>query len=98
MRIWRNAHLATMADERLGIIEDGAVAVEDGRIAWVGRAVDAPAGEAVDCRSARRAAGLVDCRTHLVFGGDRAAECEQRLTGASHEAIARGGRGHPHRR
>jgi len=93
MRIWRHANLATMADERLGIIEDGAVAVEDGRIAWVGRAVDAPAGESVDCEGAWLLPGLIDCHTHLVFGGDRAAEYEQRLGGASYEEIARAGGG-----
>ncbi len=93
MRIWRNAQLATMADDRLGIIEDGAIAVEDGRIAWVGRAQDAPAGESVDCEGAWLLPGLIDCHTHLVFGGDRAAEYEQRLAGASYEEIARAGGG-----
>lgn len=93
MRIWRNAHLATMADERLGIIEDGAVAVADGRIAWVGRGTEAPAGETVDCRGAWLLPGLIDCHTHLVFGGDRAAEYEQRLAGAGYEEIARAGGG-----
>ncbi|MCX7931964.1 MAG: imidazolonepropionase [Rhodovarius sp.] len=94
MRLLTGFHLATMADEGLGIIEDGAVAVEGGRIAWVGRAADAPA-----CRDVIRGEGewllpgLIDCHTHLVFAGDRAAEFEQRLAGASYEEIARAGGG-----
>jgi imidazolonepropionase len=93
MRVWHGVHVATMADDALGIIENAAVAVEGGRIAWVGRAADAPAGERVDGGGAWLLPGLIDCHTHLVFGGDRAAEYEQRLAGASYEEIARAGGG-----
>ncbi len=97
-RVWLNAHLATMdgpADEPLGVIEDGAVAAKGGRIAWVGRRQDLPASPAqvTDCHGAWILPGLIDCHTHLVFGGDRAAEFEMRLNGASYEEIARAGGG-----
>ncbi|NOG69863.1 imidazolonepropionase [Roseicella sp. DB1501] len=94
-RVWLNAHLATMQGEGLGLVEDGAVATRGGRIAWVGprAALPGPAAETVDCAGAWILPGLIDCHTHLVFGGDRAAEFEQRLEGASYEDIARAGGG-----
>jgi imidazolonepropionase len=97
-RIWLDAHLATMeggADDPLGRIEDGALAMKDGRIAWVGRRRDLPgsAAQVTECHGAWILPGLIDCHTHLVFGGDRAAEFEQRLAGASYEEIARAGGG-----
>jgi imidazolonepropionase len=94
-RVWLNAHLATMADDGLGLLEDGAVAARDGRIAWVGprAALPGPAAETTDCAGAWILPGLIDCHTHLVFGGDRAAEFEQRLAGATYEEIARAGGG-----
>lgn len=97
-RVWLNAHLATMdgpAEAPLGLIEDGAVAAKDGRIAWVGRRADlpGPAAETVDCGGAWILPGLIDCHTHLVFGGNRAGEFEQRLAGVSYEEIARAGGG-----
>jgi imidazolonepropionase len=97
-RVWLNAHLATMdgpPEAPLGIVEDGAVAMRDGSIAWAGRRADlpGPAAEVVDCAGAWVLPGLIDCHTHLVFGGNRAAEFEQRLAGASYEDIARTGGG-----
>lgn len=94
-RVWTNAHLATMADDGLGVVRDGAVAAKDGRIAWVGPRCDLPASAApvTDCGGAWVLPGLIDCHTHLVFGGDRAVEFEQRLAGATYEAIAREGGG-----
>ena len=94
-QVWLNCHAATMADAALGIVENAAVAVDDGRIAWVGRLADLPSGAARehDCGGAWLLPGLIDCHTHLVFGGDRAAEFEQRLGGASYEEIARAGGG-----
>ncbi|MBL6455083.1 imidazolonepropionase [Belnapia sp. T6] len=93
-RIWLNAHLATM-ESGLGIIEDGAVAARDGRIAWVGprAALPGPAAETVDCEGAWILPGLIDCHTHLVFGGDRAEEFERRLAGEDYAAILRAGGG-----
>ncbi|MCB1342064.1 MAG: imidazolonepropionase, partial [Pseudooceanicola sp.] len=89
-----NANLATMADGRYGLIPDGAIVVEDGRIAWVGSRSDAPdAGEAVDLGGRLVTPALIDCHTHLVHGGNRAREFELRLQGASYEEIARAGGG-----
>jgi len=96
-RIWFNARLATLAGRDLGIIENGAVAAKDGRIAFAGPAQDLPSGwdaaERIDCEGRWITPGLVDCHTHLVYGGDRAHEFELRLKGASYEEIARAGGG-----
>lgn len=97
-RVWTDAHVATMVardGDPLGIIEDGAIAAKDGRIAWVGRRRDLPDGAAVTtrCDGAWILPGLIDCHTHLVFAGDRAREFELRLEGASYEAIAKAGGG-----
>ncbi len=94
----RDVQLATMrADSAaFGIIEDAAIAVCDGRIAWLGPASELPAGTARETHPANGqwlTPGLIDCHTHLVFGGNRAAEFEQRLAGASYEDIARAGGG-----
>jgi len=96
--IWRNARLATLAPERsgLGEVEDGLIACNGGRIIYAGPAEDAPALEAraeIDCEGRWITPGLIDCHTHLVFGGDRAHEFELRLAGASYEEIARAGGG-----
>ncbi len=98
-RVWRNARLATL-DERLpglGIVEIGAIAVEDGRIAFAGPESELPAAfagaETVDCEGRWITPGLIDCHTHLVHAGDRAHEFELRLSGASYEEIARAGGG-----
>jgi len=97
-RLWRNTRLATLAPGMpgLGVVERGAVASLDGRIAWVGPEADAPAfeaGETVDCEGRWITPGLIDPHTHMVFGGDRAHEFELRLAGASYEEIARAGGG-----
>jgi imidazolonepropionase len=97
--IWCNARLATLAGEggNLGIVEGGAVAAKDGRIAFAGSAEDLPNGwdatERIDCEGRWITPGLVDCHTHLVYGGNRAHEFELRLNGASYEEIARAGGG-----
>ncbi len=95
-RLWRDARLATMAGNGLGIVEDGVVAASGGRILYAGSAADAPAfdperAETLDGRWITP--GLIDCHTHLVHGGDRAHEFELRLAGASYEEIARAGGG-----
>jgi len=97
-RIWRNARLMTIAPGRegLGLVDDGLVACRDGVIAYAGSAADAPALdglEIIDCQRRWITPGLIDCHTHLVYAGDRAAEFEQRLNGVSYEAIARAGGG-----
>ncbi|QIB35474.1 imidazolonepropionase [Ancylobacter pratisalsi] len=97
-RVWRGATLATLDPARpgLGVVEDGLIAASDGRIAYAGPALDAPAFEAdevIDCEGRWITPGLIDCHTHLVFGGNRAHEFELRLAGASYEEIARAGGG-----
>ncbi len=93
--VWVNANLATMRDDALGLIEDGAIAAKDGVIAWIGPCAALPnhAAPVTDCAGAWILPGLIDCHTHLVFGGNRSAEFEQRLAGASYEEIARAGGG-----
>ncbi|MES2987844.1 MAG: imidazolonepropionase [Pseudomonadota bacterium] len=93
-RLWTNARLATMTGDGLGVIEDGAVACRDGRIAYVGPSDGAPdAAETVDCEGRWITPGLIDCHTHLVHAGDRAGEWAKRLEGVSYEEIARAGGG-----
>lgn len=95
--LWRNASLATMAGSGLGIVERGAVAVVDGRIAFAGPEAELPAEHrdlpVTDCGGGWILPAFVDCHTHLVFAGTRAREFEMRLDGASYEAIARAGGG-----
>ncbi len=96
---WINARLATMAagaDQPYGAVEDGLIAARDGRILYAGPRCEAPALAArktVDCAGRWITPGLIDCHTHLVYGGDRAHEFELRLQGASYEEIARAGGG-----
>ncbi|ACL56047.1 imidazolonepropionase [Methylobacterium nodulans] len=97
-RLWHNARLATLAESRpgLGLVEDGVIAARDGRILHAGPTAEAPsfaARETIDCEGRWITPGLIDCHTHLVFGGDRAQEFEARLAGASYEEIARAGGG-----
>jgi imidazolonepropionase len=93
--LWRNLRLATMA-EGAEAVARGAVAAKDGRIAYAGPESGLPARDAarvVDGGGRWATPGLVDCHTHLVFGGDRAQEFAMRLAGASYEEIARAGGG-----
>jgi imidazolonepropionase len=98
-RIWHNARLATMRGDLpdLGVIEHGLIAARDGRIAFAGAHSGFPgvadAAEQTDCAGRWITPGLVDCHTHLVFGGNRAHEFELRLKGASYEEIASAGGG-----
>ncbi|GLS01969.1 imidazolonepropionase [Brevundimonas denitrificans] len=97
-RLITDCRLATMvADgEAYGTVDDGAILIESGRIVWAGARADLPAHEAIETdRLDGRwvTPGLVDCHTHLVFGGDRSGEFEQRLGGATYEEIARAGGG-----
>ncbi|MBL9009736.1 MAG: imidazolonepropionase [Alphaproteobacteria bacterium] len=95
-RVWTRARLAPMAAAGPWLIEDGIVAARGGRIVHAGPAAAAPrlqAAETIDCGGRLVTPGLIDCHTHLVFAGDRAAEFEKRIAGASYEEIARGGGG-----
>lgn len=94
----KNANVASMNGEKpYGLIENGALAMIDGQIDWVGEQANIPKKYSdfphhdVDGRLVTPA--LIDCHTHLVFGGDRAKEFEQRLLGVSYEKIARSGGG-----
>jgi imidazolonepropionase len=96
--VWRNARLATLDPGRpgLGVIAAGAIACHAGRIVFAGTAADLPACDPatiVDCEGRWITPGLIDCHTHLVHAGDRAAEFAQRLAGASYAEIARAGGG-----
>jgi imidazolonepropionase len=98
-RLLIECHVATMdpaVAAPFGAIEDGAIGIQDGRIVRVGRRVDLAGYQAASVEPLGGAwvtPGLVDCHTHLVFGGDRSGEFERRLQGASYEDIARSGGG-----
>ena len=97
-RLIIDCRLATMVEggAPYGAVEDGAILIRDGRIVWARARADLPAHEAAETdRLDGRwvTPGLVDCHTHLVFGGDRSGEFEQRLGGATYEEIARAGGG-----
>src|SRR5262245_19500806 len=97
-RLWTGARIATLDPARpgLGVIEDGSLAARDGRIVWVWPRQEQPnldARERIDLAGRWITPGLVDCHTHLVYGGNRAHEFELRLAGASYEEIARAGGG-----
>ena len=98
-RLLTDCHVATMdpaVPGAFGAIEDGAIGIQDGRIVRVGRRIDLAGyrAKAIEPQGgAWVTPGLIDCHTHLVFGGNRSAEFEQRLNGASYEEIARSGGG-----
>ncbi|GAB2849075.1 imidazolonepropionase [Pseudoduganella ginsengisoli] len=99
MALWdllvTNVHLATMVDG-YGELRDGAIAVKDGRIAWLGAAADADRAQAADVRDGAGCwltPGLIDCHSHIVHAGNRSDEFEARLNGATYEDIARAGGG-----
>jgi len=95
-RLWHGARLATMTGPGLGLIEDGIVATDGGRVLYAGPSSDAPSFEArerIDCEGRWITPGLIDCHTHLVYAGNRAREFELRLDGATYEDIAREGGG-----
>lgn len=103
--IWLNCKVATMqagAAQPYGLIDDAALVVNAGMLQWVGARSDLPtdllanSAQTHDVHNAKGALitpGLIDCHTHLVYGGNRAGEFEQRLNGASYEDIARAGGG-----
>jgi imidazolonepropionase len=74
---------ASLGDESLlGVLHDAALVIDDGRVAWVGPAAQAPAAdEHVDAAGRAVIPGFVDSHTHLVFAGDRAAEFAARMGG-----------------
>lgn len=93
-----NAQIVTLRDDHsYGLITNGAIAVEEEKIAWVGRGDAIPdpyrSKSVYDLAGKLVTPALIDCHTHVVFGGNRAAEFEQRLNGASYEEVARAGGG-----
>ncbi|MCX5545655.1 imidazolonepropionase [Paraburkholderia sp. CNPSo 3076] len=94
--LWQNLNLCPHGDPG-HVVENAAIAVEDGKIAWLGAAAGLPAPfsgwPSEDLGGAWVTPGLVDCHTHLVYGGQRADEFAQRLAGVSYEEIARQGGG-----
>jgi imidazolonepropionase len=114
MIIKHASQLLVVSDQSLGIIEDGAVVIEKGRVAWVGRTQDLqesgnqgiedsrvssnpgtlePSAPVIDATGCVVMPGFVDCHTHLVFGGYRDDEFEQRLQGRTYKEIAEAGGG-----
>lgn len=95
--LWRHARLATLAGSGWGLVDDGALLTEGDRLAWVGPQAALPAGLRPDAEhdlgGALVTPGLVDCHTHVVYGGERSREFERRLQGVSYEQIAREGGG-----
>ncbi len=97
-RVYWGCTAATMAgDTPYGLIEDAAIVTSTGRIVWVGRNRDVPDWCAhipnIGLGGALVTPALIDCHTHLVFGGDRSKEFAMRLSGATYEEIARAGGG-----
>ena len=100
--VWLNCKATTVqpgAAQPYGLIEDAALVVNGGLLQWVGSRSDLPAdllengAQTHDALGALITPGLIDCHTHLVYGGNRAGEFEQRLNGASYEDIAKAGGG-----
>lgn len=99
--LWINVNIAAMTGGGVayGAQPAAALAVEDGKIAWLGPQADLPGhadnlAETVhDCAGRWMTPGLIDCHTHLVFGGNRVKEFELRLKGASYEEISKAGGG-----
>jgi imidazolonepropionase len=95
-RLLVDCNIATLEGNGLGVIENGAVGIADGKIVRVGKRTELAGYRAkqVDALSgAWVTPGLVDCHTHLIFGGNRADEHAMRRAGASYEAIAKAGGG-----
>jgi imidazolonepropionase len=98
LTLWRHARIASFSGSQpWGWIEHGALLVQGAALAWVGEEAALPKGAPVsaehDVQGALITPGLIDAHTHLVYGGQRAAEFELRLQGASYEDIARAGGG-----
>lgn len=94
--LWHGAHVATMKNGQYSTIENAAIGVKNGHITWLGEASKLPkyhAQQEHDLGGGWVTPGLIDCHTHLVFGGNRAGEFEQRLNGVSYQEIAKQGGG-----
>jgi imidazolonepropionase len=100
-KLWTRVHLATLApiNTPYGAIHDGAIAVKNGKIVWLGREVDLPgppselAHQVLEMQGEWITPGLIDCHTHLVFAGQRADEFARKLQGESYASILASGGG-----
>ncbi|MGP9765490.1 imidazolonepropionase [Halomonas sp. AOP13-D3-9] len=96
-QLWHHCHAVTLEGGQYAIVRDAALIIEAGRIAWIGTEAqldsDAAFDEVRDLGGRWLTPGLIDCHTHLVFGGDRSNEFEQRLEGVSYSEIAKQGGG-----
>ena len=98
--LWLNINLATMTEAAAGYgeVTSAALAIADGKIVWLGKEADLPeyqksTVEIIDGQGKWLTPGLIDCHTHLVYGGNRANEFEMRLQGKSYQQIAQAGGG-----
>ena len=96
--LFKNATIATMTNQdSYGLIECGALYIRDGKIDWVGKESEIPSeflhSKSEDLEGRLVTPGLIDCHTHIVYGGNRSVEFEMRLNGASYEDVARAGGG-----
>ena len=96
--LFKNATIATMTNQgSYGLIEGGALYIRDGKIDWVGKVSEIPSeflhSKSEDLEGRLVTPGLIDCHTHIVYGGNRSVEFEMRLNGASYEDVARAGGG-----
>ena len=96
--LFKNATIATMTNQgSYGLIECGALYIRDGKIDWVGKISEIPSeflhSKSEDLDGRLVTPGLIDCHTHIVYGGNRSVEFEMRLNGASYEDVARAGGG-----
>lgn len=98
-RVYSGFNLLTFdesVDDQFGLIENGAVAVTGDRISWIGLVKDLPetgSAQRIEGNGQFLSPGLIDCHTHLVYGGSRADEWQRRLQGETYEEIARSGGG-----
>lgn len=94
--LWQHCNVASMAQGTYSIIEDAAIVTSGAHIEWIGRRQAAPVADCSqvqDLGGAWVTPGLIDCHTHIVFGGNRSGEFEQRLQGVSYAEIAAAGGG-----
>ena len=96
--VWLDVNLATINNDDYGIIENAAIAIKDGKIAWLGPRAKLPSFDVLATPTYQGKGGwitpgLIDCHSHLVYGGNRASEFEMRLEGASYQDIANAGGG-----
>lgn len=99
--LWFNARLATMCEGNtaFGLLDAAAIGIHKGKVVWIGASADIPTQQLeecqsqLDCKGRLVTPGLIDCHTHMIYGGNRANEFEMRLKGASYEEIALAGGG-----